>query len=656
MTRSVLQPSRPYGHAADLASVMARDAPAFALLYRPRSTDHSDRIDILVGDAQEVERLEDLPLPPVRPGVDRHDLLALIPYRQLVERGFACHDDARPLVALEVRGQGSVSVVDALRVLPDRDPVVSAGGSDIGDEEYGDIVRRVVADDIGRGAGSTFVIRRSFQATITNHSSDIALSIFRRLLLAERGTYWTFVVHCGGRTIVGATPERHVSLQDGIVKMNPISGTYRYPESGPTVDGVLRFLADRKEAEELYMVVDEELKMMARVCDLGGRLIGPRLKEMARLAHTEYAIEGRSGLDVRQILRDTMFAPTVTGSPLESACRVIARHERSGRGYYAGALALIGQRRGRRTLDASILIRTADIDADGRLEIGVGATLVRHSNPDAEVAETRAKAAALLAAIGPDLDRRNFGGVAASGDSGGSNFAEVAPIKRALAARNVGLSRFWLDPPDRRRHRIGELSDRRILVVDAEDMFTAMLAHQVRALGPEVAVRPYDGHWRTRDHDVVIVGPGPGDPRDTAQPRIAALRRLTERLIEEGTPFLSVCLGHQILATVLGLTVRRRSVPAQGLRRDVDVDGRCERVGFYNTFAAFSAVDEFVSGVTGTVVRVARDRASGEVHGLSMPGARSIQFHAESVLTEHGPRILGDLLTALVADHVGVAR
>ena len=78
--------------------------------------------------------------------------------------------------------------------------------------------------------------------------------------------------------------------------MNPISGTYRYPPAGPHPPGVLDFLADRKEADELYMVVDEELKMMARICSGGGRMLGPDLKEMARLAHTEYLIEGRTEL------------------------------------------------------------------------------------------------------------------------------------------------------------------------------------------------------------------------------------------------------------------------------------------------------------------------------------------------------------------------
>lgn len=89
---------------------------------------------------------------------------------------------------------------------------------------------------------------------------------------------------------------------------------------------MIEFLGDRKETDELFMVVDEELKMMSRVCT-ETRVVGPYLKEMSRLAHTEYVIEGRTTADVRDILRETLFAPTVTGSPLESASRVIADYE-----------------------------------------------------------------------------------------------------------------------------------------------------------------------------------------------------------------------------------------------------------------------------------------------------------------------------------------
>ena len=130
------------------------------------------------------------------------------------------------------------------------------------------------------------------------------------------------------------------------------------------------------------MVVDEELKMMARICEDGGRVLGPYLKEMAHLAHTEYFIEGQTSRDVREVLRETLFAPTVTGSPLESACRVIRRYEPQGRGYYSGVAALIGgDGQGGRTLDSAILIRTAEIEGDGRLRIGVIPTVAPYLLP-----------------------------------------------------------------------------------------------------------------------------------------------------------------------------------------------------------------------------------------------------------------------------------
>ncbi|BFO20786.1 hypothetical protein SHKM778_71740 [Streptomyces sp. KM77-8] len=248
---------------------------------------------------------------------------------------------------------------------------VSGGGFDVGDEEYARIVGRVLDEEIGRGEGANFVIRRTYEGEIPGFGRADALALFRRLLEGERGAYWTFLVHTGnekgpegpssegrgretgGRTLIGASPEVHVRASGGTVVMNPISGTYRYPAEGPSPEHLLEFLADGKEIEELSMVVDEELKMMCTVGDMGGVVVGPRLKEMAHLAHTEYELRGRSSLDVREVLKETMFAATVTGSPVQNACRVIERHEMGGRRYYAGALALLGRDEGgAQTLDS----------------------------------------------------------------------------------------------------------------------------------------------------------------------------------------------------------------------------------------------------------------------------------------------------------------
>ncbi|MFD9945346.1 anthranilate synthase family protein [Nonomuraea sp. NPDC059023] len=619
------------------------DGRAFALLYRPHAGREA-RIEILAGDVSRVNRLADLPLPDARSGEAGNDLLVAVPYRQIVERGFACRDDHAPLLAMRVEEHAELSREEALTRLPEDDVRVLDAGFDIGDQSYAECVRRVLRDEIGQGAGSNFVIRRSFVAHLRDYSIRTALSVFRRLLTGELGTYWTFLFHTGSETFVGASPERHVSMTDGTVMMNPISGTYRHPPSGPDTAGLLEFLNDQKESNELYMVVDEELKMMARMCSSGGRVHGPFLKEMARLTHTEYHLSGHSDLDVRDVLRETLLAPTVTGSPLENAFRVISRHETTGRRYYGGVLALIGRdSRGSRTLDSAILIRTGEISPQGRMHLGVGATLVRDSNPDSEVAETHAKAAGMLQALGL---------AGASGQPSGTRARTSATadphVRRALEARNGTLSRLWLEgahrtAPDPR------LVGRRVLVIDGEDAFTGMLGHQLRALGLENVIAPFDDHPDHETFELVVVGPGPGDPRDAADPRIRALRGLTRDLIAGPVPFLSICLGHQVLAAELGFDVIRRPVPHQGVQRLIDLFGRPEYVGFYNTFSALSDQEVVFCEALRDHVRVSRDSRSGEVHALRGPGFRSVQFHPESVLTQHGPEILGELLSSLLA-------
>lgn len=346
--------------------VLSPRPPAFALIHRPERTG-GPVLDVLVGEVSEVAALADIPLPERAEGAG-HSVLVMVPFRQLAERGFACTDDGEPLLAMTITAQAAVDCHEALAQLPDLPTGLSGQHFDISDDAYADLVRTVVTEEIGRGEGGNFVLKRSYVAEITDYTPRHGLSLFRRLLQQESGAYWTFIVHTGDRTFVGATPERHISVHGGTAVMNPISGTYRYPPSGPALPEVLSFLDDRKETDELYMVLDEELKMMAGICDGGGRVVGPYLKEMARLAHTEYFIEGRTNRDPREILRQTMFAPTVTGSPLENACRIISRYEPAGRGYYSGAVALIGRDAGGdRTLDSAILIRTADIDRAGRL-------------------------------------------------------------------------------------------------------------------------------------------------------------------------------------------------------------------------------------------------------------------------------------------------
>lgn len=618
----------------DLAQLLHDDRP-FALLRRRTPGHDHELVEVLVGRASVCERLAELP----------DEGLALVPFRQIRERGFDVRDDGTPLTVLTPEETYALPLAEALAQLPAHEVRVEGGGFDVGDEEYAEIVGRVLDEEIGAGEGANFVIRRTYQGGIPGFSRADALALFRRLLAGERGAYWTFVVHTGDRTLVGASPEVHVRMSGGTVVMNPISGTYRYPAEGPTPEHLLDFLADGKEIEELSMVVDEELKMMCTVGDMGGVVVGPRLKEMAHLAHTEYELRGRSSLDVREVLRETMFAATVTGSPVQNACRVIERHEVGGRGYYAGALALLGRDAGgAQTLDSPILIRTADIDAAGRLRVPVGATLVRGSDPASEVQETHAKAAGVLSALGVRPGRPRA-------ERALPRLADDPRVRAALDGRRLSLAPFWL--------RMQERSDAvsgHALVVDGEDTFTAMLAHVLRSAGLEVTVRRYDEaglREAVLAHEgPVVLGPGPGDPRDLADPKMRLLRALTAELIARHRHgVLGVCLGHELIAAELGLEIVRKEVPYQGAQTAIDLFGRPETVGFYNSFVA-RCDDEARAELAAHGVEVSRG-ATGEVHALRGPGGdggggfASVQFHPESVLTLNGAAIVTGLMGQL---------
>ncbi|MFD0440455.1 anthranilate synthase family protein [Streptomyces chartreusis] len=608
------------------------DPRPFALLRRRtpgRAVEEDGTVEVLIGQVSTRDRLADLP----------DEGLALVPFRQIRERGFDVRDDGTPLTVLTPEESYAIPLAEALEQLPSHDVRVEGGGFDVADEEYSEIVGRVLQDEIGRGEGANFVIRRTYEGEIPGFGRADALALFRRLLEGERGAYWTFVVHTGDRTLVGASPEVHVRMSGGTVVMNPISGTYRYPAEGPTPEHLLDFLADGKEIEELSMVVDEELKMMCTVGDMGGVVVGPRLKEMAHLAHTEYELRGKSSLDVREVLKETMFAATVTGSPVQNACRVIERHEVGGRGYYAGALALIGRDSGgAQTLDSPILIRTADIDADGGLRVPVGATLVRGSDPASEVAETHAKAAGVLAALGvrPGRPREEHTRV---------RLADDPRVRAALDGRRASLAPFWL----RMQERSGELSGH-ALVVDGEDTFTAMLGHVLRSSGLEVSVRRYDEPGLREavlaHAGPVVLGPGPGDPSDLDDPKMRFLRDLAAEVVTEHRHgVLGVCLGHELIAAELGLDIVRKEVPYQGAQTTIDLFGRPETVGFYNSFVAHCD-DEVHAELAEHGIEVSR-AGNGEVHAVRGPGFAGVQFHPESVLTLNGAAVVRDLVGQL---------
>ncbi len=629
--------------AAVLAALQGYDAWALV------RTGDDDTVLAVGGSRSEVASLLDVPLEQGSPDEGRTvDRLLAIPFRQVTERGFEAHDDGAPLVVVDIEVEHHLPLEATLAAITD-DGIEFAdrGGFESDDEQYAKLVEEIIADEIGQGEGANLVIGRHYRAQVADWGPAKALTVFKRLCERERGAYWTFCFFTGDRYLVGASPERHVSVQGGYgavsdVRMNPISGTFRLAGHDDPVerkDALLQFLADEKEIYELFMVVDEELKMMCDVCHEGGQVLGPFLKPMTHLVHTEYLLAGRTRRDVREVLRDTMYAATVTGSPVQNACRLIKQYETEGRGYYGAALALIGRdREGRTRCDSPIVIRAADVDPQGRLKVTAGATLVRDSDPRSEVAETHAKAGGILSAFG-------LVDTPAAPSYGIDDLTRDEDVLIALNSRNQRLSTFWLTdqagaPPDLR------LAGQHVAILDGEDDFVNMLRHVLGVAGMTSEVVPHSRYVEGSldAADLVIVGPGPGDPRDGDDPKIATIRRAVDRLLERRQPFLAVCLGHQVLCDRLGIPLAYKDIVFQGTQAEVHLDGRPERVGFYNTFVG-RVRDTPPEGLT-----VETDPETGDVHLVRGPHFRGIQFHAESILTEHGSDLVHRLATDLLAD------
>ena len=128
-----------------------------------------------------------------------------------------------------------------------------------------------------------------------------------------------------------------------------------------------------------------------------------RPETLAGVEHLVSTVEGelRPGVGLAEILAAVFPGGSVTGAPKIAAVDLIAALEPVGRGASMGAL---GRVHGTGDLDLALTIRTFAV-AEARLHLWVGGGIVWDSQPEAEVAESLAKADPLLAAIGAPLHR-----------------------------------------------------------------------------------------------------------------------------------------------------------------------------------------------------------------------------------------------------------
>ncbi len=225
------------------------------------------------------------------------------------------------------------------------------------------------------------------------------LDLYRALRTVNPSPY-TFILDTGDYALVGASPEVHVRLTDGLVEIRPIAGT-RARGATQEQDVALEkeLLADEKERAEHLMLVDLARNDIGRVCTFGSITV-PDFMFVERYSHVMHIVsqvEGRidPAKNAFDLMRATFPAGTVSGAPKVRAMQIIAEKEPVQRGFYAGALGYFGYDG---NLDSCITLRTALL-RDGRVHIQAGGGVVADSDPAAEYMETVNKAGALLKAV-----------------------------------------------------------------------------------------------------------------------------------------------------------------------------------------------------------------------------------------------------------------
>ena len=256
-----------------------------------------------------------------------------------------------------------------------------------------------IKEEIRAGEAFQVVVSQRFELP----SPASALDVYRVLRLTNPSPYMYLLRLPGepsGYDIVGSSPEALVKVEGGRALMHPIAGT-RPRGASPQEDAALaaELLADPKERAEHVMLVDLGRNDLGRV-SAPGTVEVVDFMSIERYSHVMHLVStvvgrlapGRSAYDA---LLACFPAGTLSGAPKPRAMEIIEELEPTRRGVYAG---VVGYLDFAGDADAAIAIRTALL-RDGTAYIQAGAGIVADSDPQAEEAESRAKAAAVLRAV-----------------------------------------------------------------------------------------------------------------------------------------------------------------------------------------------------------------------------------------------------------------
>ncbi len=209
------------------------------------------------------------------------------------------------------------------------------------------------------------------------------------------------MVRWENHVLMSSSPERLVSISNGIVQSRPIAGTRPRGADNASDQALSRELLEHpKERAEHIMLIDLERNDLGRVCETGTVEVDELMvvETYEHVHHIVSNVRGRLRREVSpvDVIRAVFPGGTITGCPKVRCMEIIAELEQQGRSFYTGSFGYLGLDG---TMDLNILIRSMLL-SDRKISFRTGAGIVADSKPENEVAETEDKARGLLKALG----------------------------------------------------------------------------------------------------------------------------------------------------------------------------------------------------------------------------------------------------------------
>lgn len=247
--------------------------------------------------------------------------------------------------------------------------------------------------------GDVFQVNLSRQWTIAGQLPEDE-ALYARLRDTNPAPFAGFA-DLGDLRVISSSPERLVRVNAGRVETRPIAGTR--PRGGNDHDDrqlAETLLAHPKERAEHIMLIDLERNDLGRVCRTGTVRVD-ELMVLESYRHVHHIVSNVSGVlrpdtSPGAVIRAVFPGGTITGCPKVRCMEIIAELEDAQRGAYTGAMGYLNLNG---DMDLNILIRTLERNVE-TLRLRAGAGIVADSIPEKELAEARAKAKGLLAAVG----------------------------------------------------------------------------------------------------------------------------------------------------------------------------------------------------------------------------------------------------------------